>query len=655
MSNTQTGLILQSMMGVRYNEPRYTYAVLADSPVAYWKMDETSGTVLYDSSGNDLHGTYVNSPTLGHTPVVPGYRGSVYMNSANSEHAIVSYDPLLQPTAGFTLELWMDMENRSTINMPCGNLEFGGFGFIYAESTASFEIWIRLSETDYTRFQIPAESMPPIGTVFHLVGTYDGDVVRVFIGDVDSDMSVVFEYNVTPTTIDYDYTNGFGIGTDVGTGDVSQDRYFFDGSIGHVAVYDYALTYEQIQSHHLAARNARELTLATDIEGGTNYETYSNTLAVSGDSGGVTWYVVDGSLPAGLHLNYSTGEISGVPEDTVGHYTATVFGVDTTGRAVTEQISIGIADMISLIHFEGADNQTTFTDETGRTWGRVSSPYIDTAQSKFGGSSARIPSSGDRIICTVADQNGDFDFGDDDFCFDLWARAYSYSGPNYPGLFGKRSGNTNTTCGISCGYNGNSGSYPVTARINWDTSYISGVWYTPVGEWFHVAFNRIDGVLKMFVNGVEEGSVAAVTMTGGSTSDMMIGAHYDHTSTGWWNGWIDEWRVSRGAGKWRKSFTPPSAPSDYPQPAPSLSVKGALPAGSVGVAYSSLTDISIPHGTATGVSVVVGALPAGWAATVNGGYVEVTGPGVPAGVHRVVLEVTDGSNTAQLPLVVVVA
>lgn len=33
-------------------------AILADSPVGYWKADEASGTVMADSSGNGYHGTY---------------------------------------------------------------------------------------------------------------------------------------------------------------------------------------------------------------------------------------------------------------------------------------------------------------------------------------------------------------------------------------------------------------------------------------------------------------------------------------------------------------------------------------------------------------------------------------------------------------------
>lgn len=40
-------------------------AILALGPIAYWPLDETSGTTATDISGNGRNGTYVNSPTLG--------------------------------------------------------------------------------------------------------------------------------------------------------------------------------------------------------------------------------------------------------------------------------------------------------------------------------------------------------------------------------------------------------------------------------------------------------------------------------------------------------------------------------------------------------------------------------------------------------------
>ena len=43
----------------------------------------------------------------------------------------------------------------------------------------------------------------------------------------------------------------------------------------------------------------------------------------------------------------------------------------------------------SLLHFDGADTSTTFTDESGKVWTPAADAQIDTAQSKFSGASIK--------------------------------------------------------------------------------------------------------------------------------------------------------------------------------------------------------------------------------------------------------------------------
>lgn len=45
----------------------YNAAILADSPVVYWKLSDTNASVLTDSSGNGRHGIYLGTPTYGVT------------------------------------------------------------------------------------------------------------------------------------------------------------------------------------------------------------------------------------------------------------------------------------------------------------------------------------------------------------------------------------------------------------------------------------------------------------------------------------------------------------------------------------------------------------------------------------------------------------
>lgn len=47
----------------------YATEVATDSPIVWWRLNETVGTIAADSSGNSSTGTFVNTPTLG----VPGF------------------------------------------------------------------------------------------------------------------------------------------------------------------------------------------------------------------------------------------------------------------------------------------------------------------------------------------------------------------------------------------------------------------------------------------------------------------------------------------------------------------------------------------------------------------------------------------------------
>ena len=55
------------------------------------------------------------------------------------------------------------------------------------------------------------------------------------------------------------------------------------------------------------------------------------------------------------------------------------------------------ANVVSLMHFDGADGSTTIDDEKGRIWTPSGNAQIDTAQSKWGGSSLLLDGTGDYL------------------------------------------------------------------------------------------------------------------------------------------------------------------------------------------------------------------------------------------------------------------
>ncbi len=74
---------------------------------------------------------------------------------------------------------------------------------------------------------------------------------------------------------------------------------------------------------------------------------YSVALTATGGTGALTWSVNAGSLPPGLTLNSSTGQLSGTPTKS-GSYSFSVTVTDTTGGTDTKAVTLVIAAVPSL-------------------------------------------------------------------------------------------------------------------------------------------------------------------------------------------------------------------------------------------------------------------------------------------------------------------
>lgn len=83
----------------------YAAEVLADSPVAYWKLDETSGTTATDSVGGN-NGTYTGGYTL-NQPGIPSTGRPSVLFDGTSGYVNLGAPAALNLTAAWTLEAWV--------------------------------------------------------------------------------------------------------------------------------------------------------------------------------------------------------------------------------------------------------------------------------------------------------------------------------------------------------------------------------------------------------------------------------------------------------------------------------------------------------------------------------------------------------------------
>ena len=218
-----------------------------------------------------------------------------------------------------------------------------------------------------------------------------------------------------------------------------------------------------------------------------------------------------------------------------------------------------------LLHMDGTDTATVFNDISGGDVSAsnnkivyVGNAQIDTAQSKFGGASGLFDGTGDYL--SLADSE-DWNFGAGDFTIDTWVRfnvltaGYRHT---IVGQWGTPKGwwlfyDASPTATLYFGYSTN----------GTDQSFQTVSWVASINNWYHVSVVRNGNNLLFFVDGVQVETtkdVSGVTIYN-SSETLNVGAHSSGGSN-YLNGYLDEFRVSKGIARWTSNFTLPGCDYD---------------------------------------------------------------------------------------------
>lgn len=207
----------------------------------------------------------------------------------------------------------------------------------------------------------------------------------------------------------------------------------------------------------------------------------------------------------------------------------------------------------SLLHFDGTDASTTFTDELGKIWTVNGNAQIDTAQKKFGTGAGLFDGTGDWIDTPDHD---DFNVGSGNFSIDFWVRRNTIGTQQHVcGQVDSSATSANWSFSVKF-LVGNTLEFRVTSGT---TIYSA----TSVGtitdsNWHHIACVRDGNTTRIFIDGTADGTanVTGVTVNN-STSKVAIGRLGEFDGQ-YLNGWVDEFRFSKGIARWTANFTPPT-------------------------------------------------------------------------------------------------
>jgi len=182
---------------------------------------------------------------------------------------------------------------------------------------------------------------------------------------------------------------------------------------------------------------------------------------------------------------------------------------------------------------------------TAKTITTVGNAQVDTAQSKFGGSSALFDGTGDYLSIAT---NTDFGFGTGDFTIEGW---FYKTTATTQWFIDTRTTTTQNSVAIQ-----SNGSGSLRLFVNGSFVLTSSNTHTN-NAWNHLAISRASGVTRFFINGVVSTNTYTDTTDYGATKPLVLGAQFNGTTA--FNGYIDEFRVSNTA-RYTSAFTPSTTP-----------------------------------------------------------------------------------------------
>ena len=188
-------------------------------------------------------------------------------------------------------------------------------------------------------------------------------------------------------------------------------------------------------------------------------------------------------------------------------------------------------------------------DRTGRNvLQTVGNARVINGVRKFGSGAMSFDGAG---YCLLMNGGENFAFGTGDFTIECWIYFSSTAGVQV--IYDQRPISTN-------------GAYPT---IYWDGSGI--VYYAnnsnqitggalSASTWYHLAVSRSGTSTKMFINGTQVGSTYTdSTVYLNPTNRPAIGFEAFSGSQYYFNGYIDDLRITRGVARYTTNFTPPTA------------------------------------------------------------------------------------------------
>jgi hypothetical protein len=216
----------------------YAAEVLADGPVGYFRLGETSGVTAKNLVPGGPDGTYIGTFMLGASGAVPG-DDALALDYANAGAVDVGNNYAFPGAAPFSIEAWVKPAPDD------GHSHIIASKWHQPTTNVGYELFVQGTAVKFSR-ELPASSdlVTADGLVAdqyaHVVATFDGAMLRLYLNGTQRAIgSSVVQLPVESNPFQIGEGNGFAT---------------FSGSIDEVAIYDKALSAGRVNAHYVAAQ-----------------------------------------------------------------------------------------------------------------------------------------------------------------------------------------------------------------------------------------------------------------------------------------------------------------------------------------------------------------------------------------------------------------
>ena len=219
----------------------YAAEVLADGPVGYFRLGETSGVTAVNQVPGGPAGTYIGTFTLGAAGAVAGDTdGALALDYANAGAVDVGDNYGFPGAAPFSIEAWVKPAPDD------GHSHIIASKWHQPTTNVGYEVFVQGTAVKFSReLSASSDVVTADGLVAdqyaHVVATFDGTMLRLYLdGTQQAIGSSVIQLPVENNRFQIGEGNGFAT---------------FSGSIDEVAIYDKALSAGRVNAHYIAAQS----------------------------------------------------------------------------------------------------------------------------------------------------------------------------------------------------------------------------------------------------------------------------------------------------------------------------------------------------------------------------------------------------------------